>query len=507
MTDRNDSAHAARETLQGSCAAGRWLSAALEAMPEGVCLVNSAGELAYANERAQRLLDAPPDAVEQGCRLHELLDAEHAVSEWLEPAVRSEHLVRTEAGRALHAQAEPLRAGTGQVQGWLLCLREAAGGDELDELRERWSLVAEQSMLGIAILQAGRLRYCNNALAQMTGRPRAELQGMTLAQAAEMIHQADRPFVLEQVRHKSRAARRTQSQYSFRLIRPGGEQRYVQVFSRSVFYRGRPGDLACVTDTTGRELAIQQLSQCRNHLEEMVRERTESVKRAEQDRFDGERVRLIARLISAVSQKLRNPLGTIQTSLYALAERVRGTDTPVDDVLERVQRSIRRCNVLVEQMGEVCRPPELMTTTTEVDPWVERTGRALADGMDLRLELDGRGARVTMDRRRMRRALQVLCENARQAVGPGGTLTIRTRRTESGVCIAVEDEGPGMDERAARHALEPLFSTRATGLGLGLPLARTVARRHGGRLSIDTEEGEGTCVNLYLPVQNREASR
>jgi PAS domain S-box-containing protein len=490
--------------LPDSVCAGRWLFAAMEALPHGACMVNARGTILYANERALDMLRANAESVQEGCLLHELLGAEHAVSQWLEPAVRSEHLVRVQEGEVLHARAEPMHSEDGAVEGWLLCLQRASEGDECDELRERWSLLAEQSTMGLAIVQDDRLAYCNAALAQIIGMSRQKLQDAPAEKIAPMVHPADRDFVLEQVRRKSHAESDALNHYGFRITRPSGEERYLEVSGRTVTYQGAPADLVCVTDVTGRERATQELSRCRAHLEELVTERAEQVKRAEQERFHGERAELVARLVSGVSQELRNPLGTIHTSLYALAERLRQTDTPVDDVLQRVQRSIQRCNALVEQMSQFCQPPRLIKTRTEIDGWLEQLAPVLAGDCALRLDLQS-GATAALDRRRMRRALEALCENARQAMGADGELTVRSRCTGPRACVTIEDNGPGMDKETARRALEPLYSTRPTGLGLGLPLARMVAHRHGGRLSIETAEGQGTSVTMCLPVHSTEA--
>jgi signal transduction histidine kinase len=322
----------------------------------------------YANRRAQRALQPPDqDCDMEGRPLHELVGADHAACDWLQPGARSQRLLSTSTGAMFHTRAEPLEGATGEPCGWVLCLRPADEGDQQDELRER----------------------------------------------------------ARQARH------------------------------------------------------------------------------AERERFQNERAELVHRLVDAVSHELRNPLGTIHASLYALAERMRESRTPVDDVLQRVQRSIRRCNGLVEQLTEFCRTPALVTSTTRLDEWLDRLGPQLAPHGRVRLDLQSQ-ATVALDRRRVRRMLQALYANACQAGGPDGAIDLRTRCKQGCACIIVEDEGPGMDEETMRYALEPLYSTRPNSLGLGLPLAAKVARRHGGRLSIDTSQGKGTRVTVSLPLDSRE---
>ena len=66
--------------------------------------------------------------------------------------------------------------------------------------------------------------------------------------------------------------------------------------------------------------------------------------------------------------------------------------------------------------------------------------------------------------------------------------------------VSVEDNGPGMDAEVQRRMFEPLFSTKAFGVGLGMPLVKRIAEQHGGRIDVDSEIGRGTIVAIVLPI-------
>lgn len=104
-------------------------------------------------------------------------------------------------------------------------------------------------------------------------------------------------------------------------------------------------------------------------------------------------------------------------------------------------------------------------------------------------------------------AVERLLDNAAEAVGPGGQITVRTRWDgRRWVEIRVEDEGPGIDPELQGRVLEPFFSTRGPGrLGLGLPVAQAVAARHQGRLVLDSAPGRGTSARLLLPAGSEPA--
>ena len=109
-----------------------------------------------------------------------------------------------------------------------------------------------------------------------------------------------------------------------------------------------------------------------------------------------------------------------------------------------------------------------------------------------------------------------LCVNSRDAMASGGLIMIRTRNAALGdeyvathpwsrpgdyVLLSVEDTGAGMDARTLRHIFEPFFTTKEPGKGSGLGLATAygIVKQHDGLIDVDSREGEGTVVNVYLP--------
>jgi signal transduction histidine kinase len=110
---------------------------------------------------------------------------------------------------------------------------------------------------------------------------------------------------------------------------------------------------------------------------------------------------------------------------------------------------------------------------------------------------------VSLDARVLRRALVNLLENALQALeGRTGALEVRVERDaerESWVRVEIRDEGAGMDPETLARLFEPYFSTRDTGTGLGLPIARRAVEQHGGELTANSAPGRGTTMTLRLP--------
>jgi signal transduction histidine kinase len=107
---------------------------------------------------------------------------------------------------------------------------------------------------------------------------------------------------------------------------------------------------------------------------------------------------------------------------------------------------------------------------------------------------------VSIDRTLVGRSITNIIENALHAMPGSGTLSVAARGEPAAVRIRVSDTGVGMDAEALARAFEPYFSTKATGTGLGLPIAKRNVELSGGAISVTSERGRGTAVEITLPV-------
>jgi signal transduction histidine kinase len=110
---------------------------------------------------------------------------------------------------------------------------------------------------------------------------------------------------------------------------------------------------------------------------------------------------------------------------------------------------------------------------------------------------------VFVDRTLVSRALSNIVENALHAMPGQGSLTLTGRQSDASVIIDVTDTGVGMDRDALERVFEPYFSTKTTGTGLGLPIARRNIELSGGTIDVGSEPGRGTRVTITLPVADQ----
>lgn len=223
-----------------------------------------------------------------------------------------------------------------------------------------------------------------------------------------------------------------------------------------------------------------------------------------------ERLAAIGQLTATVSHELRNPLGALPRPRWrCCSERHPRRRARTENWT--ASGNVRRCVRIIRIMLEFSRRPDVSIVPLALDAWITEQAsdlRALS-GVELALDLDCDRI-IEADGERLRQVLVNLVQNAMQAVlerpagAPPSRVAIATA-AEGERAHAVTDNGVGMDDEVRRRLFEPLFSTKPFGLGLGLALVKRITERHGGNVSISSEPGRGTRVDITLPAAGEHA--
>jgi len=126
---------------------------------------------------------------------------------------------------------------------------------------------------------------------------------------------------------------------------------------------------------------------------------------------------------------------------------------------------------------------------------LEKSGIRIAESY-----ADGPGP-VCVDEGQIKQVFLNLIANAGQAMPAGGTLSVRTVQVDAGVSVAISDTGAGIPQENLAHMLEPFFSTKASGTGLGLAISQRLVQEHGGRITVESQEGQGSTFTVWLPLE------
>lgn len=226
-----------------------------------------------------------------------------------------------------------------------------------------------------------------------------------------------------------------------------------------------------------------------------------------------ERSTALGRLASAVAHEIRNPLNFINLSIDHVREKLGPENTAhkerFDQILSNVKAEISRLNRLVGDFLSFGKPIRLNSRPCAIEVLV-RDVAALVDhkakdqGIALSIEADAELPRVVADAELLKTCFLNLMINAVDAMPQGGLLSLSVRRgREPGgdvILVTVKDTGRGMTPEEVKTAFEPYFSTKETGLGLGLALTHKIVGDHGGSISLDSAPGNGTTARIVLPL-------
>lgn len=228
------------------------------------------------------------------------------------------------------------------------------------------------------------------------------------------------------------------------------------------------------------------------------------------------RMAQLGSLTATMAHELRNPLSSVRTAAFLVKKRLAEQNFNVAVPLERIDKSVARCDNVISQLLDFSRTSPAQKMEIDLDNWLADTVKETAQNLppmveiECSLGLDGR--KLNFDPDRMQRVIINLISNASEAmVGRGDTpaetngqvprICIQSRMSRRGVELVVVDNGPGITQENLTKILEPLFTTKNFGTGLGLPAVQNILAQHGGGLDIASKEGEGATFTAWFPVE------
>lgn len=271
------------------------------------------------------------------------------------------------------------------------------------------------------------------------------------------------------------------------------------------------GAIEVIRDITERMLAEEELGRHREKLEELIAERTQELAAAQDELLKSERLAVLGQLTATVSHELRNPLGVIRSSLFYLQKKYQGQDAKIKKHMSRIEEQVEICNKIVGDLLDFTRGRHSQTVEGEINPWLEKILDEITDTGDIEIKkaFTGEALKVFFDSEKLRRVIVNLLDNSLQAIREreqavqGGSyqpeVEIASKAVKEGVLIRISDNGVGMNEETLRRAVDPLFTTKARGTGLGLAVVQKIIDEHGGTLSIRSRINAGTDVSIQLP--------
>jgi nitrogen fixation/metabolism regulation signal transduction histidine kinase len=208
------------------------------------------------------------------------------------------------------------------------------------------------------------------------------------------------------------------------------------------------------------------------------------------------------KVIRVISHELNNSLAPLTSLAHSGAELVRrGQTERLPQILATIEERTRHLEGFILGYARFAKLPAPRLEAQRWAPFVAR----LAEQVPFRVTGELPPEPTAFDGAQLEQALLNLLKNAHESGSAPAAVTLEIRRQQDVVRIDVQDRGPGMSDTVLTNALVPFYSTKRSGTGLGLALAREIAEAHGGRITLANREGGGLSVTLLLPDRPADA--
>jgi len=220
-----------------------------------------------------------------------------------------------------------------------------------------------------------------------------------------------------------------------------------------------------------------------------------------------ERLAALGQLSGNISHELRTPLSVIASSVYYLQSALKGNDRKVEEHLERIKNNVDSAVAIIDSLLNLTRlkPPQLERLDLTAIICDAIASAKVPPTLSLVRDFPEQGLLVDADRVQLSMCFKNIVKNAVEAMEGTGTLTVTVHRTADGQAeISFADTGPGIPTDNLTNMFQPLFSTKAKGIGFGLSIAKMIVERHGGIIEAKSELGKGATIVIRFPVDRGE---
>ena len=213
-----------------------------------------------------------------------------------------------------------------------------------------------------------------------------------------------------------------------------------------------------------------------------------------------ERLATLGQVAGGVAHELRNPLNVVKTSVYYLLNARNPTPEKRAEHLKRIERHVELADNAITALSRFAKMPvpnlcpiRLATCVREVLEMNPSHG-----GVEVEVDIPAGLSPVLADVDQLRIVFGNLIRNAFDAMPSGGRLVIEARQADGAVEVAIRDSGTGIPPESLSRIMEPLYSTKARGLGLGLAIARSILEKNQGSLRVTSQVGQGSTFTVRL---------
>ena len=406
--------------------------------------------------------------------------------------------------KGLHNASSPLMIEHEQTEGQV---------GETEALYRNMVELSPDSIL--TVNTKGVITSCNTAATRLLGYSRDEMVGKHFTKLGT-LRLRDVPKYLKLFRSVLRGEVTEPLEVPF--YRKDGASRLVDVRISLLKVGGKTIIQTTARDITERKRMEQEIRDKNEQLEvqneelrainEELQTANDELKEAQEQLIRSEKLAAIGQLASGVGHELRNPLGAIKNAVFYIRRRITKTDLPtteprVLEFLDIIDEEVYVANKVITDLLGFSRVARPTVSPVSVAGLIEDTLRhtLLPENIELIKDINENLPMIMVDADQIRQVFMNIILNAQQAMAGGGYLSIKARSQGEFVAVAFADTGGGIPESDINKVFDPLFTTKAKGIGLGLSVCKNILERHGGNIRVESEVGKGATFTVFLPTQ------
>ena len=257
---------------------------------------------------------------------------------------------------------------------------------------------------------------------------------------------------------------------------------------------------------TERKRAEETLKEYSERLEEMVGKRTKELRDAQEQLVRSERLAALGELAGGVGHELRNPLGAIKNAAYFLNMALEKPEPEVKETLGILEKEVGTSEWIISSLLDFARPRPPTRREVDVNSVLQQvlSDADMPENVQVISQLDEALPIIMADPDQLVQVFGNIILNAIQAMPAGGQLVVKSEvENPEWVAVSFADTGTGIFEEDLGKLFEPLFTTKAKGIGLGLAVTKTLLEGHGGTIDAQGQVGKGSTFTVRLPINGK----
>ena len=243
---------------------------------------------------------------------------------------------------------------------------------------------------------------------------------------------------------------------------------------------------------TGVVLVFRDITEVKEMQEQLVRQ---------------EKLAMLGELAGGVGHELRNPLGAIKQAAYFLNMALEKPEPEVKETVDILQKEVATSERIISSLLDFARPKPVTPRKVDINDVVREalSHTTVPENVEVVRQSDEALPVIMAEPDQLRQVFENIIFNAIQAMPEGGQLVVKAEvPSRRWMAVSFADTGVGIPKEDLKMIFEPLFTTKAKGIGLGLAVTRTIVENHGGTIEAKSEAGKGSTFTVRLPMGARE---